>query len=183
MIQQGKIIWIDESNFVPQEIMSYNKLFGEEIAYMGYPNKEGNGSYFSIDTQIGICSKSNVKDGAWEFIRMLLSYEYQEQYADLNKGMNRVPVRSDCFDLLMDCLSNPQGDIEGFDEEKGVISAEQEKEFRNLINNTHEVSSYNIEVMKIIEEEAQSYFLGKKDVNETVQSIQKRCTTYMNEKR
>lgn len=183
MIQQGKIIWIDESNFVPQEIMSYNKLFGEEIAYMGYPNKEGNGSYFSIDTQIGICSKSDVKDGAWEFIRMLLSYEYQEQYADLNKGMNRVPVRSDCFDLLMDRLSNPQGDIEGFDEEKDVISAEQEKEFRNLINNTHEVSSYNIEVMKIIEEEAQSYFLGKKDVNETVQSIQKRCTTYMNEKR
>lgn len=183
MIQQGKIIWIDESNFVPQEIISYNKLFGEEIAYMGYPNKGGNGSYFSIDTQIGICSKSDVKDGAWEFIRMLLSYEYQEQYADLSKGMNRVPVRSDCFDLLMDCLSNPQGDIEGFDEEKDVISAEQEKEFRNLMNNTHEVSSYNIEVMKIIEEEAQSYFLGKKDVNETVQSIQKRCTTYMNEKR
>ena len=180
MIRQGKVLWMDESDFVPQEIAYYSKLFGGEISYIGYPNQEGNGSYFSINTRIGICSESEVKDGAWEFICMLLSYEYQEQYADLHKGMNRIPVRRDCFELLMTRLSNPQEDIEGINPN---ISCIQEKDFRNLVENTHKVVSYDIEVMKIIEEEAQAYFLGKKDMDETVRNIQNRCVTYMNEKR
>ena len=181
MIQQGKVLWIDDSDLVPQEISSYGKLFGEEIAYIGYPNKEGQGSYFALNNQIGICSESNVKDGAWEFLRMLLSYEYQEQYADLNKGMNRIPVRQDCFNLLMTNLSNPQ-DTER-EEDNDIISSTQEESFRNLVANTHKVVSYDIEMMKIIEEEAQLYFAGENDVNDVVRIIQNRCTTYMNEKR
>lgn len=183
MIRQGKVLWIDEPDFVPQEISSYSKLFGGEIAYIGYPNKEGQGSYFAFNNQIGICSESNVKDGAWEFLRMLLSYEYQEQYADLSKGMYRIPIRKDCFDLLMTNLSHPQEDIEGFEEDNDIVSPTQEEAFRNLVTNTHKVVSYDIEVVRIVEEEAQSYFAGKKDVNEAVRIIQNRCTTYMNEKR
>ncbi|MDE5864903.1 MAG: hypothetical protein K2H34_11220 [Lachnospiraceae bacterium] len=180
-IQQEKVLWIDETNFVPQEIASYRKLFGGELAYIGYPKKEGSESYFSFDHQIGICSESKVKDGAWEFFRMLLSYEYQEQCADLSKGMERIPIRQDCFDLLLERLSNPQED--SFEEENDILSSSQEEAFRNLVTNTHTVVSYDIEMMKIIEEEAQRYFEGAKDENKVVQLIQKRCTTYMNEKR
>jgi cell fate (sporulation/competence/biofilm development) regulator YmcA (YheA/YmcA/DUF963 family) len=51
------------------------------------------------------------------------------------------------------------------------------------VANTNKAVSYDIEMMEIVEEEAQSYFEGKKDVNEIVQIIQNRCTTYINEKR
>lgn len=182
-IRQEKVLWLDDSDFVPQDISSYRKLFGEEIAYIGYPNKAGQGNYFTFNSQIGICSESKVKDGAWEFLRMLLSYEYQEQYADLSKGMYRVPIRKDCFDLLMTNLSNPQEDIEGLEEDDDIISPTEAKSFCKLVENTHKAVSYDIEVMKIIEEEAQLYFSGKQDVNEAVRIIQNRCTTYMNEKK
>jgi ABC-type glycerol-3-phosphate transport system substrate-binding protein len=181
MIEQGKVLLLDESDFVPQEISSYRKLFGEEIAYIGYPNKEGQGSYFAFNNQIGIYSESNVKDGAWEFLRMLLSEEYQEQYADLSKGLDRIPIRKDCFDLLMNELSSPQEDTEESDDD--ILLPTEEEAFRNLVANTNKAVSYDIEMMQIIEEEAQSYFEGKKDVNEIVQIIQNRCTTYINEKR
>lgn len=182
-IRQERVLWLDDSDFVPQEISSYRKLFGEEIAYIGYPNKTGQGNYFALNSQIGICSDSKVKDGAWDFLRMLLSYEYQEQYADLSKGMYRIPIRKDCFDLLMTNLSNSQEDIEGLEEDDNIIiSPTQAENFCNLVANTHKVVSYDIEVMKIIEEESQSYFSGKQDVNETIKIIQNRCTTYMNEK-
>jgi multiple sugar transport system substrate-binding protein len=59
----------------------------------------------------------------------------------------------------------------------------EEEAFRNLVANTNKAVSYDIEMMEIIEEETQAYFEGKKDVNEIVQIIQNRCTTYMNEKR
>ena len=95
--------------------------------------------------------------------------------------MERIPILQDCFDLLMERLSNPQED--SFEEENDILSSSQEEAFRNLVTNTHMAVSYDIEMMKIIEEEAQQYFEGAKDENKVAQLIQKRCTTYMNEKR
>lgn len=80
-------------------------------------------------------------------------------------------------------LSNPQEDTEDSDEERKGMSLEQKEAFCDLVNNTHKVISYDMEVMNIIEEEASVYFSGKRDVNKTIQIIQSRCTTYMNENR
>ncbi|MCM1179647.1 MAG: extracellular solute-binding protein [Clostridium sp.] len=176
-VLQEKVLWIDEADFAPQEIASYKKLFGGELAYIGYPGTEGGESYFSFEHQIGICSQSNAKDGAWEFLSMLLSGEYQEQYTDFSNGLNCIPIRQDCFDLLLTKLSNPQEDME----ESEVLSSSEAEAFRSLVANTHEAVSYDIEMMKIIEEEAQLYFEGKRDEREAASFIQERCRTYMEE--
>ena len=44
-------------------------------------------------------------------------------------------------------------------------------------------SSYDTVMMQIILEEAQTYFDGKKSVDEIAKLIQSRCETYMNEMR
>lgn len=181
-IQQGNILFIDDTDFVPQDILTYQDLLGGEVSYIGYPNKEGQGSYFTFNSRIGIYSGSKMKDGAWEFLRMLLSPEYQAKYADIYSGLEKIPVRKDCFDQLLTNLSTLPEDTEE-PEEGGVITAEQVQSFRDMVNRTHKAISYDIEIINIIDEEAQTYFAGKKDVNETVSMIQKRCTTYMNERK
>ena len=181
LIEQGKVLLVNESDFVPQDILTYAKMFGGEISYIGYPNKEGHGSYFAFNSQIGIYSGSDVKEGAWEFLRTLLSSEQQEKYADIYSGLDRIPVRKDCFDQLMTNLSTSQGEFEEAGEDYEVITQEQEQAFRDIVNNTNKAISYDIEMMNIIDEEAQAYFAGKKDIDKTVRIIQKRCTTYMSE--
>ena len=65
----------------------------------------------------------------------------------------------------------------------GPLSAEEEKLYRDLINNTTKVSSNNTAISDIITEEAKNYFSGQKSLDETADIIQNRVTTYVNENR
>ena len=56
-----------------------------------------------------------------------------------------------------------------------------EEKVLDIICSKNKAISYDIEMMNIIDEEAQAYFAGKKDIDKTVRIIQKRCTTYMSE--
>lgn len=78
LIREGKILFAEDT--VTLEAMQlYKKMFNEDIAFIGYPNKDREGSYFMFLNSLGIYSKSKMKDGAWEFLRMFMTKEYQSQ--------------------------------------------------------------------------------------------------------
>lgn len=182
MISQGKILWIDDDSFIPRKIPEYQKLLGGEICYMGYPNRDGQDYYFSFYNQIGITSNSKVKDGAWEFIRMLLSEQYQQKNINvMTEETSGIPIRKDCFEQLMKEMEKSEDNETSVDTTQQLLTEQQVKTFRSLVENTHKMITYDIEMMKIIEEEAQLYFAGERDVQSTMDMIQSRCTTYINE--
>ena len=171
------------------------EVAGDELNYIGYPNKDKLGSYFTFNTQIAMYSKSDVKDGAWEFVRTFMTKEYQ------GKTMDRyyIPTRQDCFNLMIEAAmttekyTNEMGreifpreggyDYGNMVVEEKPMTQKQADEFIAIIDNTKKCGRYDWTLMEIVEEEAEHYFAGEKSLDVTVDIIQNRIKTYVNENR
>lgn len=195
LINAGKQLFADAPGLTTEEIQIYRQMFGEDITFIGYPNKEKQGSYFRFSSRVGLSAKSEVKDGAWEFIRTFMSKEYQGKV----NHISGTPTRKDCFDMLMrakttteeytDELGQEVQPVSGYWEwdDIGVdsrpLSQEEAEMYINLVNHTENSAFYDTSMTEIILEESKSYFKGRKDLDETVKIIQKRIKTYVNENR
>lgn len=194
LIHDKKVLFMEgKVNF--EEVQLYKKVFGEEINYIGYPGNENQGSYFQFDNQLAIYSKSKVKDGAWEFIRSFMKKEYQGKIGNLQN----TPTRKDCFAMKVKAITTTEEYIDELGQEVAPIdynlmyndlevalkpfSQEEAEMFTNLVNSTNKVSAYDEAMMKIVQEEAKAYFAGQKSLDEAVDIIQNRITTYVNENR
>lgn len=68
--------------------------FGEDISFVGFPGSgaaNATGSVISTGTEIAVSSKSKYKDGAWEFIKLVLDNAVGEQ----DSGNYGVAITSD----------------------------------------------------------------------------------------
>lgn len=68
--------------------------FGEDISFVGFPGSgasNATGSVISTDSEIAVSSKSKYKDGAWEFIKLVLDNAVGEQ----DSGNYGVAITSD----------------------------------------------------------------------------------------
>ncbi len=70
------------------------------------------------------------------------------------------------------------GDIEV---QMGIPTQEDVNTYMNLINNTKRCQDQDEVICNIIMEEVSSYFKGRKKLDKTVEVIQNRVTTYINE--
>lgn len=194
LIKEGKVLFC-EGYISLEEIQVYKKMFDGDITFIGYPNKDKEGSYFNFDTPIGISSKSDVKDGAWEFIRTFMTKEYQGK----NGNIWSTPTRQDCYDMMIKAKMttktytdelgqeiSPVSSTYGYDDLEVEIKPSSQEEvdmYTDLINNTKKTRGYNNEMMEIIQEEAKAYFAGEKSLDDTADIIQNRIKTYVNENR
>jgi len=91
MVSSGEII---AETF---EISSFNspyliqRYFGEDFVFKGYPTDSGSGNSLSGFPRLAISSLSVNKQGAWEFLRMILSEQWQrENTPNLSFPTNRI---------------------------------------------------------------------------------------------
>ena len=194
LFREGKILFNDGLLFL-EDFISAEDVIGEELNYIGYPNKDKQGSYFILNGKVGMYAKSDVKEGAWEFIRIFMTREYQgktmESYC--------IPTRQDCFNLMIEGematkkYTNELGrEIRPREGERtyGNISLqakpmtkEQAEKYISIVNDTKKSGQFAWTLMDIVDEEAQYYFNGDKSLDETVKIIQNRIHTYINENR
>lgn len=196
-IQEGKELFSNVYGLGVGEIQVYHQIFGDDITYIGYPNMDKDGSCFRFDTQIGISAQSKEKEGAWEFIRTFMTQKYQGDSESWLNGSAPSPTRQDCFDMMIKAKTA----TESYTDEMGQtiepasnswwwndievkarpLTQEEVSRYIDLINRTKKRTSYDYSVEKIIKEEAKPYFLGEKSLDETVNIIQMRIETYVNE--
>lgn len=192
--QRGEVL-LQTGVITMEEILLYKQMFREDITFIGYPNKDKSGSYFMFDQQIGISSKSEHKDAAWEFIRILMSKEFQGR----NGNISFMPTRIDCYEMMIKAKTTTEKytdelgqEVLPLEGEYGIdnlyvnmspLSKEDVEQFNELINSTYKKKSFETKIFDIINEEAQAYFVGDKDIDETAKIIQSRVTTYVNENR
>lgn len=193
-IMDGKVLF--NTGFVDlNELQIYDFLYGGDYNFIGYPNSERDGSYYYFPMQMGIYSKSDNKDGAWEFVRTFLTKEYQGTVM----SEANAPTRQDCFDLMIEGAMaekeyvNAVGKevhprdrecyIGGSSIKLGPLSQEQADAYVNLVKHTRKVGYFDDAVTEILLEEAQNYFSGKYSLDKAVKYTQNRVSTYVNEKR
>lgn len=197
LFAQGEQLLLEVGVLNIDEFLMWDEIFGDEISYIGYPNEKRMGNYYSFLNRIGMYAHSEVKDGAWEFMRRIMTKEYQGTPRYVNYG--ELPTRQDCFDLEIEAAMatkeytnemeqeitprSAQQSIDDFEYDVKPMTEKQEKKFRELIDNTRRCEQYDEEVISIIIEEAEPYFAGEKSLEETVNLIQNRVKTYVNENR
>ncbi len=185
-----------------QSYQMYEAVFGGEATFIGFPTSEGTGNMMSFDDSgYAICAKSKNKDAAWQFLRTLMTADYQEQ------NSNGLPTNRVAFDKMLQDAMTPEymRDADGnfvLDENgekielskggwgwgsltveiKALTQAQADK-IMELVNTTTKVQNYDEELIEMITNESEAFFAGQKSAEEVGRLLQSKMTIYINEQR
>lgn len=197
-LRADKILLMQTSLSSVQEYQMMNGLFGEKVTYIGYPNNERSGNLIQpANGCVSINAKSKHKDGAWEFVKRLISKEYQDS---LVSGYSTwgFPVRKDALDKMFEKDMTPEyyedadgNQVEqmktswGYDDFHIDIYAATQEEVdaveEIIYSANRSAGSINEELSNIITEETEAFFKGQKSAKDTADIIQNRIQVYVNE--
>lgn len=200
LLHSDKVLLMQTSLSSVQEYQMMNGMFGEKAAYVGYPNNERKGNLIQpASGSMGMSAKSGHKDGAWEFMKTILSDEYQDNLVSEYGGFG-FPIKKSSLekqfelDMTPDYYEDEEGNqVEspkttwGWDDfEMEIMAATEEEidEVRALIASAEKLSgSVNEQLVNIITEESEPFFKGQKTAADTAAIIQNRIQIYVNENR
>lgn len=199
-LRSDKILLMQSSISSVQEYQMMNGLFGEDITFIGYPNGERKGNLIqSNGGAVAISAKSKNQEGAWAYVKTLLSAEYQDNLVREHGGFG-FPVKKSSLekqferDMTPDYYENENGErVErpkttwGYDDFEMEIYAAKQAEVdavKEVIASAEKVSgSISEELVNIITEETEPFFKGQKAAKDTADIIQNRIQIYVNEHR
>ncbi|MCM1132318.1 MAG: extracellular solute-binding protein [Ruminococcus flavefaciens] len=174
----------------------------DDITFVGYPSADGNGAFIDIsENQIAISASSSPEkqQGAWEFIKLLISEEYQSNITHppdvvINGTNYSFP---DCGFPINYNVFRKQGEEQYINEEKeniieiaGMspinIGYLKKSEYDRLVDyiNSIQVSTSLIEseLKSIIEDEIWAVFAGELTSAEASANIQNRVSILVSER-
>lgn len=190
-VQAGKQLLMDQ--YVSGD--SYNlkqfmNVYTEENGFkrIGYPQSEGNGALLTVGVGLGISAKSKYQEGAWEFVKTILSDELQEDIWNM-------PVSVSAFDKMLEKAMEKSYYMEDGEKvyyedtayigetefEMQPLTQEQADALKEYVNGASIAGGYDDDINKIIEEESGAYFAGDKTADEVAKLIQNRVATYLGE--
>ena len=169
----------------------YREYYGidEAITYVGYPSSDNAGSYFNVSTDtiaISAMSSADKQKGAWEFIRMLVSYE--NQYKSTSNYDDEFPINKKAFEDMGKDLyihENESNIVEKFegDVDEGFLSKDEYDQLVNLINSIKKINfDMEDDVFNIINDEIFAMFAGEKAPQQIAENIQNRVQLLVSER-
>lgn len=148
---------------------------GSGYDYVGFPNEDSNGSMFNLGPVFAISASSKNKEGAWEFIRFVMSDEIQEMecyYIPVNHRTLEKQIELG----IVGSLPKDYSSFSKFDREEA-------DKFLKLLAETEYVEGTDGTIMSIIREEAAALFHGAKTAAEVAETIQSRVSIYVAERK
>lgn len=164
-----------------------HEIFGEEITAVGFPTFSGSGAAFDVSGGFAISAKSKNQEGAWEFVRSLLTEDYQD-------GIEELPVRKSSLEkkaqknmkeydpnaTRLTVIGSMWLGTSGYMIDDEPTQADIDK-VMDIINSTTQINRYNYTVTEIVTEEAGAYFSGSKSAEAVAEMIQNRVQNYLDE--
>lgn len=190
-VMNDRMILFDMSVSSVEEIQMYKEMTGGDMSFVGFPiNGECAPILHTNGTGLAITQKSSDPEGAWEFLKVLFSDEYQRTVYDF-------PMKKSIYNEKMEEAMTPEygtdengNQIEqpkttwGYDDWEVEIYAAKEDEVQ-LCNQLIEQAKGNYcndeTLFTLISEEAQPYFEGQKSVDEVASIVQSRISLYVSE--
>lgn len=194
MWREGKII---TSMVSFGDFRNYNYTekgtFGEKITMIGFPSVNGDGSVIMPNLQLALSAKSKTKEGAWEFLRIFLTDEYQENEETWGlplsiKALDKKAENAQQKNFYMDEYNNKveYDDTYYLNGMEIIIDPMTEAEteaFKEQLYTFTQVYNSNDALLTIIQEEAAPYFSGQKSAKDVADIIQSRAQLYVHENR
>ena len=154
-------------------ITQYRDYYHGNLEVLGLPG--GSGGYQALipEVRIGISSASQKKEGAWEFVRTLLSEEHQ-------KSCTMLPIHKGAFETVMQAAIDGKSTWKWL-YEKGKATKEDAELTKMLLSSADYVANGNQILENLVLAEAQEYFSGASSAQEAAEKMQNRVTLYINE--
>ena len=162
-------------------------LYGGDIVFKGFPAKNRDGHAIDFLTSVAITTTSSNKQGAWEFVRMVLTEEFQSQ----NNILGRFPTNRVHFEEMLNesiDLNKPEFDYELVTNDDTVIlmiepfTQDQENQFLSMFDIVTRTSQRQDALLNIIMESASDFFHGKITAQDAARVIQNRVSIYVSER-
>ncbi len=165
-------------------------LYGEEMAFVGFPGSAGNTGVIYPYFQMAISKDCKNPDEAWQFMRQFYTYEGQKE---LNYG---APVNLQVLDEKLEEVQqkpywiDENGEKVEYDETYWIggteiiinpLTAERAEEVKDYILSIDKIYYYDSGIVDIILEEAAPYFEGQKTAQQVAEIIQSRVQIYVDE--
>ncbi len=168
------------------------------FAYPGIPTTDGtNGNSFMMGNSLAMSSTSENKEGAWQFMRTLLTEEYQsDNYWD------GIPTNMNVYNTIIEEAMEAEYEIDpatgeevevpksytyDYETEEEIpiyaMTQEQADILWGLTANTKYVSTYDDMLYNIVLEETAAYFDGTATAEDVAAMVQSRASLYVNEQR
>lgn len=166
--------------------------YGDNFTYIGFPTENGNGASFNSNSYYGVSAKSANIEGAWQFIKYLVSDDYQ------TTAIWSFPVTMSAFSKKAEDYMKPNTyinedgeeveyeniwNMDGIEIKMDPLTQEDIDALLAYISSVDQVYNYDNSMMEIITEETAAYFAGQKSASETANLIQNRVQTYISENR
>ena len=174
------------------DIKNYFNLYIPEngIVPIGFPTGSGNGALLTMNSTIAISSRCQNQQGAWEFLRTMLSDDIQsEQWS--------FPVTKAAFDKVLESATersfylDENGEKVYYDDSGYIGETEYPMEplteaqldaFRAFVDGAQaEAINYDQDLLEIVNDEIAAYFAGDKSAEDVSKLIQSRVTIYLGE--
>lgn len=178
----------------------YDKLFGGQSTFIGFPTSEGIGNMFMLANSLAMSSKCSDKQAAWEFIRTYLTEDFQEKiyYIPTNRNVFEAQIKdATTAKYETDANGNFKLDANGERIPKSIgtyydgltevpvyyLSEHQADQLRDTILSASKLLSFDQSIEDIVTEGAQAFFEGQKSAEECAKLIQSKANIYINEQR
>ena len=164
-----------------------NKDYG--MVNIGYPTDEGSGVQVSVGGGLAISAKSKHTDVAWDFIKTLLTDDFQTDQWNF-------PVTKSALDKALaeameqDYYTDENGEKVYYDQITYIgdteytlspLTQEQVDDFKAMVDGASVAGNYDTDIMDIINEESAAFFSGDKTADDVAALIQNRVSIYLGE--
>lgn len=192
--RNGKIFIREEQQFLIEKVQRLKGEYDDDVVFVGYPGNNDDRGTITSDFLLGIYEDSENKEGAWEFVKFLLSKEYQSTVLSYY-----TPLHIEVFEERIQKAMEPnmQKNLDGKEEEVPFLgyyygdnkeiyipiyhaTLEEVDMYRDVVTNAT-VRRWDAKIIKIVDEESQAYFSGQKTAEDVADVIQKRVAIYLGE--
>lgn len=176
-------------------------MFGEDVVIIGFPNIDGDSKpVINPSLSVAISAKCSDKEGAFEFVKMLLSEDFQNQIDNGYAGSRGIPILKSAFEKMGETAMEPyaykndQGEWVEIDPSEDTyqrggkeypyqnLPKERLEYYKEVCTSVSSIRYKEDQILNIINEEAAAYFAGQKSVDEVTRIIQSRASIYVKEK-
>lgn len=163
------------------EYLDNRDTFCDQLTFVGFPNDSATGPCVQALTSYGISSQTEYTSLCWEFMKLMLSQDYQEVIK-----YSAFPMMREVFQSQLEACTLPADDSNSLLCDRTYtepFSLDETAYLMNLVENLSQSAFRYMDIESIITEEAESYFCGDKSASDVMSIIQNRCSIYLEEKK
>ena len=152
---------------------------------LGFPSSDRKGAFAIVSNSVSVSAGSDLKEGCYDFIRMLISKDIQELSAENPINRTALPAVLDKYAEIFQYEYKEAGfttEAEAAKYNYYLPTDEMKASYIKIMENIEIVAESDQSIMAIVNEELSAAYAGQKDIKEIEASLQDRLSTLYSEK-